>query len=506
MINPMLYIDFYKASHAKMYPENMKKIVSYLTPRDSEIDGLDSVITFGLQGFIKEFLIDDFNRNFFDQPLNKAAGEYFRIMDNTLGSQSYDKEKIKALHNLGYIPIEISAIPEGTIVPVKIPIIQITNSHPDFPWAAEYIESMLLSEMWHGMIAAKIGYLFRCIVNKYYEISADDDILRNSAISDFSFRGQESLSSAIKTSAAFCLSFSKTSTVPAIAYLEKYYNCNCEKNNIAYGLVSTEHSVMCSNYAIDGNEITMLKRMLTELYPDISFSVVADSYDYWNVIDNILPKLKREIMEHHGTMYIRGDSGDPVEVATETVFRLWKIFGGYINDKGYKILDKHIGVVYGDSITLKTAEEIYNVLIKNKFSCCNVLLGASSSSMQYLEKDNNLIPFTRDTFNIAVKASYCEDVQGNKISIYKDPKAYKKINGKFVIDQSEEKFCKKSHRGICCVYRDKAGIIRCSDGYDSETIKSVSDINMFETVFKNGKIIKEYSLDEIRNRLHKGNF
>lgn len=508
MANPMLNIDFYKATHAKMYPADLSKIVSYLTPRGSRIKGEEKLIMFGLQAFIKEFMIEAFDRDFFGKPFEAVTEEYFRIIDNTLGPQAYNKEMIRNLHRLGYLPIEVSALPEGTIVPVKVPMIQLTNTHPDFPWIVEYIESVLSAEMWHGMISANVGYMYRQIVNKYYDISTEDDVPRAKALGDFSFRGQESLSSAVKSSAAFCLSFLNTATVPAVPYLEKYYNCDCTKEPVAYGAVSTEHSVMCSNYAFDGDEITMFRRLLTELYPDTSFSVVSDSYDYWNVVNNILPQLKDEIMNHNGTLLIRGDSGDPVEVVTETVFRLWDIFGGTVNSKGYRVLDNHVRAIYGDSITPQRAEAIYNVLIEKGFACNNVVLGAGSFSMQCLETGNTLAPFTRDTFHIAVKATYCEDKNGKQIPIYKAPKNYRKINGKFIAveNSTNNEISKKSHRGMCCVYKDDNGEIVCRDGYTTDTIKETADINMFVPVFRDGKMLREYSLAEIRNRLHGGKF
>lgn len=508
MGNPMLNIDFYKATHAKMYPKELTKIVSYLTPRGSRISGQDSLIHFGLQAFVKEFLIDSFNKDFFEKPFEEATGEYFRIIDNTLGPQAYNKDMIKSLHKLGYLPIEVSAVPEGTRVSVKVPIIQLTNTHPDFPWIVEYIESVLSAEMWHGMISANVGYMYRQIVDKYYAMTVEDDVPRAKALGDFSFRGQESLASAVKSSAGFCLSFLNTATVPAIPYLEKYYNCDCTKEPVAYGAVSTEHSVMCSNFAFDGDEITMFRRLLTELYPDTSFSVVSDSYDYWNVVNNILPHIKEEVMAHNGTMLIRGDSGDPVEIVTETVYRLWKIFGGTVNSKGYKVLDPHIKAIYGDSITPQRAEKIYRILAENGFASNNVALGVGSFSMQCLEVGDDLAPYTRDTFHIAVKATYCEDRAGNCIPIFKAPKNYIKVDGEFVPVENDptNEISKKSHKGMCCVSRDANGNIICEDGFTTETIGKAAERNMLVPVFRDGEMVKEYSLAEIREILYGGRF
>ncbi len=205
----------------------------------------------------------------------------------------------------------------------------------------------------------------------------------------------------MKSSAGWCLSFLNTATVPGIPFLEQMYCCDCTREPVALGAVSTEHSVMCSNYAVDGDEITLLRRLLTEIYPDTSFSAMLDSYDYWNVIDNVLPQLREEIMAHNGCMLMRGDSGDCVEVVTKTVFRLWDIFGGTVNDKGYKVLDPHVKAIYGDSITIHRCEEIYKILIQNGFACSNVALGVGSFSMQCIEEEDLLKPFTRDTFSRA---------------------------------------------------------------------------------------------------------
>ena len=497
IMNPMLYIDFYKSTHAKMYNPHITKIVSYFTPRGTRLGDINTekeLTMFGLQSFLKEYLIEDFNKNFFSRDKNEVIGEYKRILDNTIGPNAYDISKIEALYDLGYFPVKISAVPEGTRVPVKVPMFQIENTHPDFAWCVEYIESVILSETWHSMICANVGYRYRKIVNKYYEISVDDDISPSKAIGDFSFRGQESLSSAIKTSAAFCLSFLNTATVPCIPYLEKYYNCDCTKEPVAYGAVSTEHSVMCSNYAIDGDEITMVKRLLNEIYPNTSFSMVSDSYDYWNMVDNIIPACKEDILNHNGTLLIRGDSGDPVKIVTETVFHLWKTFGGTINSKGYKVLNPHIKAIYGDSITPERMTSIYKILIRNGFACNNVSLGVGAFSMQCAIYGDGLAPFTRDTFQCAIKATYCEDKDGHQYYVYKNPK-------------TDTDKVKKSQKGLCCVYHDdETDEIKFKDGYNTETIKTVEDKNMLIPVFENSKMLKEYSLKEIRDRLYNGNF
>lgn len=485
-INPMLLIDFYKAVHAEMLPNGITKSVSYFTPRMSRINRWDKVVMFGLQGFIKTYLIDYFNDEFFNKPCDEVLTDYKRIMDTSLGENAYKIEKIEKLHKLGYLPIEIISLPEGTRVPMHVPMFGITNTHPDFAWLPQSLESLISAEMWHPMLAATVGHTYREIANKYYDLTCDDDIPRAKALGAFDFRGEECTESAIKAGAGWCLSFLNTATVPVVPYLEYVYGCDCTKEPVAFGSPSTEHAVMCSNFAIDGDEITLLRRLLTEIYPNTSFSAVLDSYDYWNVIDNILPQLKEEIMNHNGCMLMRGDSGNCVDVVTKTVFKLWDQFGGTINSKGYKVLDPHVKAIYGDSITVQRCEEVYRILMEHGFACSNVALGVGSFSFQCIEEDGILKPFTRDSFSSCIKATYCE-IDGKPYPIFKNPK-----DGGF----------KKSQKGCCYVYEED-GELKYKDEF---TISTLPENNLLETIFKDGVLVKEETLQDVRARLHGGRF
>lgn len=501
-INPLLESDFYKQVHWNQYPKNVSKVVSYFTPRMSRLKDVNYIVMFGLQSFIKEFLINDFNENFFSKPKAEVLEEYKHLLDNTLGCGLYGLERIGELHDLGYLPIEIKALPEGTKVPIGVPMFEINNTHPDFAWLTNALESVISCEMWHGMISANVGYLYRQIVNKYYDLTCDDNVPRRKALGDFSMRGQESKRSAYKSSAGWLLSFVNTATVPAIDYLEQYYNCDCSIEEVGFGAVSTEHSVMCSNFAVDGDEVTMVKRLLTEIYPNTSFSMVSDSYDYWNLVNNILPQCRKEIEAHNGCLLVRGDSGDPVEVVTETVFKLGELFGYSVNSKGYKVLNPKVKAIYGDSITVSRAKEIFEILMENGWAASNVVLGVGSFSMQCLEEGatlrtqdgtavdyTKLNPFTRDTFGIAIKATHCMMKDGSEHFVFKNPK---------------ESTFKKSHKGCCIVKTTEDGKLYCED--EHLYADTLNEENELKVVFKDGKILKDYSLQEVRNRLHGGKF
>lgn len=497
--NPLLCTDFYKLCHCEQYPKGLTRIVSYYTPRMSRLEDTDKIAMVGLQPFIKEYLIDAFNEFFFGKSFEEIRYEYYRVVNHTMSTDGIGEERLKELHDLGYLPLEIRAVPEGVRTNIKVPQIEISNTHPNFVWLVNSIETMMSCSMWHTQVSAEVGYRYRQIVNKYADLTCDDSVVRARLLGDFSMRGQESVESATKSSGAFCMSFLNTATVPAIMWLEDNYNCNVLHDQVAYGALSTEHSVMCSNFAIDGDEITMIRRLLTEIYPNKNFSMVSDSYNYWNLVDNILPQLKEEILAHNGCISIRGDSGDPVEVVTDTVFRLWNTFGGTINSKGYKVLDPHVKALYGDSITPDRCWQIYEILSKNGFAINNVSLGVGSFSMQCLEVweenwdtgKNEIVykPYTRDTFGIAVKATYAEDANGSPIMIFKNPAT---DTGHF----------KKSQRGCCRVYKTE-------DGYeygDGLTWSEAQDENELIPVFRDGVMVKSYTLNEVRQNLHGGNF
>lgn len=486
MYNPLLMIDFYKATHAEQYPKDMTMIYSLGTPRMSRLEDVDKLVFFGGQAFCKEYLIKTFNEYFFSQTEEEVVIEYNRILTNTLGAGSYSDEKVRKLHRLGYLPIAMYAIPEGMSTSIGVPQVAFVNTHPDFAWLTNTLETAFSAYIWHIQIAAEVGRRYRAIVEKYHTISCEPEIRVASLLGDFSMRGQHSIDAAINSSAAWLLSFRNTATVPAIMWLEDNYNCNC-KEEVGFGAISTEHSCMCSNFAIDGDEITHIKRLLTEIYPNHGFSMVSDSYDYWHLVNDILPQCKEEILNHNGYLAIRGDSGDPVSTVTQTVFRLWDIFGGSINSKGYKVLNPHIKAIYGDSITPERCEQIYNILVTNGFAINNVSLGVGSFSFMCLTQDDKFIPYTRDTFGYAIKATYGE-CNGKPVMIMKQPKATA---------------WKKSQRGCCIV--DRSGL-SYQDGLTFEEAHGDNVDNLLELVFKDGEMVREMGLASVRSNLYPQGF
>lgn len=479
----LLLSDTYKQCHDWMYPKGLTKLVSYWVPRKSMLENQEKMVFFGLQAFIKEYLGECFQTDFFDLTENAVVSIYVDSMNIQIGNENYGIDKIINLHRLGYLPLEIRALPEGTLVPMGVPCIEITNTHDDFAWLVQWIECILQVELWKPCCHATIGYMYRNIADYWYKKTVDG-ISSDMACADFGMRGMSCMDEAIRCSASWLLSFNKTSTIPSIKYIDKYYSADCKNNGLGLGAVSTEHSVMGANYSIDGDEITFVKRLLNELYPNTSFSMVSDTYDYWNMINNILPQCKEEIMNHKGKLLVRPDSGDIVEISVKTVENLWDIFGGTVNSKGYKVLDPHIGIIYGDGCTLSNVDTIWMELEQRGFAANNIAYGVGAFCFSAIVENEKLIVVTRDTFGIAMKATY-GIINGKKVMIYKDPKT----------DTSK---LKKSHKGCCVVYKEE-GMLKCKDG-----LFEMNDSSLLQPVYRNGRLLKEDSFMDIRNRMYGG--
>ena len=479
----MLYSDSYKQCHPKMYPDNQEYLVSYLTPRKAMNKDFPKMVVYGVQPFIVD-MMDAFD-TFFATDLDWVMYDYDHYIDAHLGLGNVARDHIVELHELGYLPLEIRALPEGTVVDMGVPIVEMRNTHPRFAWLVQWVECLLQTEVWPMCAYATVGYEYHKVAEKWYSKTAPG-ANPFMAMADFGFRGMSCLEDATRCSASWLLSFNKTSTIPALPYLDDYYSADCAENGIGIGAVSTEHSVMAANFAIDGDEISFVKRMLTEIYPNTSFSMVSDTYDYWNIVDNIIPACKKEILAHNGKLLIRPDSGDMVEITINTIEKLWNTFGGTINEAGYKVLDPHIGLIYGDGCTLNKVAEIYKLLAQMGFAATNVVFGVGAFCFHALfSPDNTFTVLTRDTWGMAMKATWGM-FGGKEVPIYKDPKT---DNG-----------LKKSQKGCCAIEYDVSGErFTCRDGFH----EWVSDDNtLLLTVFEDGAMPKEQTFQEIRARLY----
>ena len=371
-------------------------------------------------------------------------------------------------------------------------MLTITNTHPDFGWLVNYLETLISCMLWQPITSATIAYEYKKILNKYaLETTGNTEGVQWQG-HDFSMRGMSSVESAILSGMGHLTSFTGTDTIPAIYQLEQSYKA---QGLIGASVPATEHSVMCMG--TKESEIETFRRLI-KLYPTGILSVVSDTWNLWDVCTKFLPELKEEILARDGKLVIRPDSGDPVDIicgeSMASIIRrknpknkvkpedfpeykgvielLWDIFGGTINEQGYKVLDPHIGAIYGDSITLDRATQICERLKAKGFASTNIVLGIGSFTYQYN---------TRDTFGFAMKATYGE-VNNEAREIFKDP----------ITDDGT----KKSKKGLLRVVQHEQLEVIDQQTWEGE------QASLLTTVFKDGKLVKETSLDEIRAKLN----
>lgn len=478
-LNPILLIDAYKLDHRRQYPENTQYVYSNWTPRASRVAGVNEVVLFGLQYFIQRYLIDEF-RAFFDADVDDVCAEYERRVNGYLGPNGVGSEHIRELHELGYLPISIKALPEGTPVPLRVPMLTVENTDPRFGWLVNYLETLMSSVLWLPCTSATTARHFRSMLDRYADMTGTDPAFVDWQGHDFSFRGMAGPEAAALSGAGHLLSFTGTDTIPAIDLIEQYYPT---ETFIGGSVAATEHSVMCAGGA--ETELETFQRIL-DLYPAGVVSVVSDTWDFWNVVTNLVPTLKEQILARDGKLVIRPDSGDPVKIVAGdpdapvgspaykgTVECLWEIFGGTTTDKGYKLLDSHIGVIYGDSITYERGEAILSQLEQKGFASGNVVFGVGSFTYQYV---------TRDTFGFAMKATHVV-IDGEGMAIFKDPKT---DNG-----------VKKSAKGRLAVVRDERGRLT---RIDNATVEQEVNGEM-QIVFYNGFRTEAVPLENVRQNV-----
>jgi nicotinamide phosphoribosyltransferase len=494
-INPLFLKDFYKADHRRQYPEGTTLVYSNFTPRSNKYAPGDAknVVVFGIQYLIKEYLIDQWNMGFFNRDKEEVVSEYKALMDRCLGPDSIPVDHIEALHDLGYLPIKIKALDEGSLCPIGVPMLTIVNTHPDFFWITNFLETLLSSVLWKPMTSATTAFQYRKEFERHAELTGSPKDFIGWQGHDFSFRGMSGIEDACISGMGHLASFNGTDTIPAIVAANNYYP-NHKEDLIGGSVPATEHSVMCMGG--DGvDEFETFKRLITEVYPSGIVSIVSDTWDLWKVMTDYLPRLKDEIEARDGRVVIRPDSGDPVEIICGTHWfqnekmnnertpeqkgcyqLLWDTFGGETNNKGYKVLNPKVGLIYGDSITLERQKNILSRLESKNFTASNLVLGIGSYTYEYV---------TRDCFGFAMKATYGE-VKGVGQEIFKDP----------ITDDG----LKKSAKGLLCVgheYNRPDKLVL----FDQQTRKQ-ENTGYLNTVFEDGQLYENYSLTDIKEKIN----
>lgn len=553
--------DWYKPGHKPMYNQNTKLIFSNLTPRNDKNfahyadKNARGVIVLGLRRMVMDSMVGMWKK-FFKMKREAAVKKFARMSKNALGAAAPSAECWGELHDLGYLPVEIRALPEGILSPIGIPVYTIHNTVEKFFWVTNYIETLMSTESWKTITNATAAFQYKRVAMSYALATCDNVDHVNFQCHDFSLRGLSTVEDGYKSGIAHLASFTGTDNILAIEAVHEYYGID-DDQFVAGSIPASEHSVATTNISrivkdleehfphlagdVDGlrylAEKEFLLTFIRDIVPEGFCSYVADSYDYWAVLTRILPELKEEIMMRNGSLVVRPDSGDPVKVvagynivseeelekikpyevedllvstkngyfepryslttqtwvidaecqqiprheAVGSIQVLWEIFGGEVNSKGYKVLDSHIGMIYGDSITVKREIEILKRLKANGFASSNIVFGVGSFTYEFN---------TRDTFGIAVKATGCF-IDDYEIMVSKEPKT----------DPS-----KRSAKGFIKVVR-KDGILHQVDNISFEEIND--EDNLLQPIFRNGNVLipqvngRDEDFNDIRARLDK---
>ncbi len=600
--NPILQTDSYKYSHHQQTVPGTTKTYSHLTPRSTKrlqknIPTLDNkIVSFGLQYTVKH-LLDEWNTYFFNLPWEEVNTTVLDVLAPHIGFTAANMEKFKALHTLGYLPLEIKGIPEGDRVSAGIPLLTITNTHDDFDWLPNFLESKILNTSYIPFTVATLAYELAKLRDKYWNISVDSEAGKEFALHDFHFRGAHTSYAAAISSMAYTLITKGTDTVNSIPAAQYYYNT---KNPTSFSIPATEHSTASLGIAYYGklvyqafvdtqgdtfedlleniiNKLSMstgmsrselhplveaclyvdnnfnatvkenetvadrklqlqqalgecfnLGRLLTVVYPTGLFAYVSDTYDFWRTVELIVPALKNIITKRDGKLILRPDSGNPVDVLCGQMYighsyedldvcleeneygwhydeqgvkryykatavelepvdvkdipaivkgvvrSLWDTFGGTVNEKGYKVLNPHIGVVYGDGMFFKRIEQIYKQTIDNEFSIENFTLAVGAWMLSGV---------TRDDLGVAIKASAFV-VNGEVVPVYKQP----------VTDAS-----KNSVKGFLKVVKEEDGEYSLIDNVSLEEEKETA----LQTILLNGQLQNQVTYEDVIKRLFK---
>lgn len=452
MNNMILNTDSYKTSHYLQYPPGAEYVSSYIESRGGDYA---ETLVFGLQAFIKEYLTRPISRGDIDEaeavltahgvPFNREGWEYI--------VEQYD----------GFLPLEIQAVEEGTVLPVGNVMVQVQNTDPACAWLTSYLETALLRAIWYPTTVATVSKACKNIIADYLDQSADNRDGLAFKLHDFGARGASSEQSAALGGAAHLINFMGTDTVSALMAARRYYAAQMP----AFSIPAAEHSTITS-WGKDG-ETDAYANMLRQFGGDGQVvAVVSDSYDLWNAIDNLWGKtLKQQVETMGGTLVIRPDSGDPVAVVCEALQRLMRAFGYRTNSKGFRVLPDCVRLIQGDGISAATIEAILAALTARNISADNISFGMGG---ELLQKVN------RDTQKFAMKASaIC--INGQWRDVYKDP----------LTDPG-----KRSKRGRLALIKDAAG-------YQTIGLEQLAGRqNLLQPVFRNGRLLRQQTFDQVR--------
>ncbi len=458
MVNPILNTDSYKTSHFLQYPPGTTRLFAYLESRGG---AYDRTLFFGLQAILKQEFATPVTRDHIEEAAELLDAHGLRF--NGAGWQ------LLLERHGGRLPVEIRAIPEGTVAPTRNAMMTVVNTDPDFPWLASYVETALL-RIWYPVTVATISWHVRQTIRAALVRTADDpEAELPFKLHDFGARGVSSEQSAMLGGMAHLVSFRGTDTLSAILGAQRFYG----EPMAGFSIPAAEHSTITS-WGRDG-EVDAYANMLARFgRPGGIFAVVSDSYDLYAAIDHIWgERLRQKVIESGATLVIRPDSGDPVTVVAKTMALLETRFGSDTNARGYRVL-RHVRVIQGDGVNPDSIAAILERTVADGFCASNIAFGMGGALLQKLD---------RDTQAFAYKASAAE-IDGEWRPVYKDP----------VTDSG-----KRSKRGLLGLVRDGDGWRTVPvDGRDFQPLDGGD--NLLRPVWRDGDLLVDDSFAAIRMR------
>jgi len=454
--NLILNTDSYKVSMFKQYPQGTTGVYSYIESRGGRYD---RTVFFGLQAFIKEYLLEPITQGDIDiadeiltahgEPFNRAGWQY--ILDK---------------HN-GYLPVVIRAVPEGTVVPVRNVLATIENTDLECFWLTTWLETALLRAIWYPTTVSTQSKFIKNLISEYLEKSGDPTTI-GFKLHDFGSRGVSSMESAGIGSAAHLVNFMGTDTISGVLFAREYYDASMA----GFSIPAAEHSTITS-WGRAG-EVKAYSNMVAQFgKPGALLAVVSDSYDIYEACRMWGTELKNQVVESGATVVIRPDSGDPVEVLPKMFKILGELFGYTKNDKGFKVLN-NVRVLWGDGINQLSVHSILRVLVDvYRWSADNIAFGMGGALLQQLD---------RDTQKFAMKCSAAE-INGEWVDVFKDP----------ITDK-----VKASKKGRVTLWTCGGEFQTSVDQPKEWTDHGTQWVEALEEVFRDGRLVKEITFDEVR--------
>ena len=451
MNNFSLITDSYKLGHWRMLPTGTEYVYSYFEARTGA--KYKQTVFFGLQKLLKE--LESIRITMEDVELGKA------FTDAHIGPNvfNYDGWKYIVEKHNGKLPLEIRAVAEGTAVPINNVLFTVVNTDPKCPWLVGHAET-ILTHCWYPSTVATLSRTTKEFFIKVMTETCDTLEKLPFMLHDFGMRGVSSLESAEMGGLGHLVNFMGTDTIPAILAGWKYYNT---KEMLGFSVNATEHSIMT---ALGRKGEAQVIADLIEKFPTGILSIVFDSYNIEVCVRELVGgKFKGAILNRDGVLVVRPDSGDPVSTIMTLLNIIEDKFGSYKNKKGYKLLNDKVRLIWGDGIDLAGIKDIVRAMIAEKWSVDNICFGMGGGLLQKVN---------RDTQRFAFKSSaQCRD--GVWHDIFKDP-----------IDKS-----KRSKKG-------KLALIKENGIFKTVKQKGSEGKDLLVQVFHNGKVLKEYTFEEVR--------